>query len=515
MKTGQITALFCDRLLPKSKLTRAAWTAAIAVTVVLLLLPWLVRLDGKQHADWQQFLGRFHPLVVHLPIGLLLLVPVLEIAGARQSALREAAGFVLGLGFIGCLSAVTLGYLLAYGSGDIGPGVTRHMWGGITLTIGVLVCLLARPWWTSGSVPRVYPVLLTCVLLLLSWTAHQGGSLTHGSTYLTKYMPAPMKRLLVLGKVQANTVPGSFYARHIDPIFDANCVTCHGQEKVKGGLRLDSYALLMAGGKNGPVIVSGKPEQSLLLKRVTLPFGQKHFMPAEGKPPLKPEEIAWIRAWILAGASPAATAVAGVSIREETEVPLVPVGDYSRMMPEIRRMANGQGAKLTPVSSKPSDGLILNTEDVAGTFGDAQLAQFQKFAPYIVEAELGGTAVTNASFDTLGKFIHLRALHLERTAVTGVGLTKLAPLSQLAYLNLSGTKVTKAALAPLHSMKNLRHVYLYNTPAQPAAVTDSTHAVARNVQVNERLGPVVPTDDHNCRKPDFAGSLDGRLHIAR
>ncbi len=473
--------LFSGRLLANRRLTRAVWLAATAISVALLLLPWLVKLDGKQHADWQQFLGRFHPLVVHLPIGLLLLVPLLEIAGARQPALREAAGFVLGVAFIGCLSALTLGFLLAYGSGDAGLGVSRHMWGGITLTIGVLVCLLARPWWTSGSVPRVYPVLLTAVLLLLSWAAHQGGSLTHGSNYLTEYMPAPMKRFLVLGKVEANTVPGSFYTKHINPIFDANCVTCHGQQKVKGGLRLDSYAALMEGGKQGAAIVPGKPDQSLLLKRVTLPPGQKHFMPAEGKPPLKPEEIAWIRAWILDGASPAAATVAGVSLREQTEAPLVPVGNYSRWMPEILEMANRQGAKLTPVSSKASDGLILNTEDVAATFNDAQLAQFQKFAPYIVEAELGGTAVTDASFDTLSQFTHLRALHLERTAVTGDGLSKLAPLSQLTYLNLSGTKVTKTALAPLHSMKNLRHVYIYNTPAQPAPVAELTHAVARNM----------------------------------
>ena len=104
----------------------------------------------------------------------------------------------------------------------------------------------------------------------------------------------------------------------------------------------------------------------------------------------------------------------GVSIREEpAELPLDPVGDYSALMPEIRQMASGQGAKLMPVSSKPSDGLILNTADVAARFGDAQLAQFQKFAPYIVEAELGRTAVTDASFDTLSKFTHLRALHLE------------------------------------------------------------------------------------------------------
>ena len=42
----------------------------------------------------------------------------------------------------------------------------------------------------------------------------------------------------------------------------------------------------------------------LLLQRVTLPTDDKHFMPAEGRPPLKPEEIAWIKAWIQQGASP-------------------------------------------------------------------------------------------------------------------------------------------------------------------------------------------------------------------
>jgi hypothetical protein len=132
------------------------------------------------------------------------------------------------------------------------------------------------------------------------------------------------------------------------------------------------------------------------------------------------------------------------------------------------------------VSSKPADGLTLYTVDAAAGFGDAQLAQFQKFAPYIVEAELGRTAVTNASFDTLKQFTHLRALHLEDTRITGDGLAKLAPLSQLTYLNLSGTQVTSAAVAPLSAMKNLRRIYLYNTPAQPAPAAQQTQPIARN-----------------------------------
>ncbi len=465
--------------MPKSKSTRLAWIASLALSATLVLLPWLVKLDGRPHADWQQFLGRFHPLAVHLPIGLLVLVPLLEIAGAFRPALREAAAFVLGLALAASLLALTLGFLLAYGSGAAGLLVTRHMAGGITLTIGILLSLLARPSWSTHHAPHIYPALLTCTLLALVWTADQGGAITHGSNYLTRYMPAGLKRLTLLG---ADPPPStSFYAKHINPILDANCVACHGQAKVQGGLRMDSYALLMQGGKDGPVIVAGSADKSLLLQRVTLPPSHKQFMPAEGKPPLRAEEIAWIKAWIQQGASPTAATLAGISLHEERpEPPLQPVGDYSALEPEIHRMQQSQGAKLIPVSAKPEDGLVLYTVDAAGSFGDAQLAQFQKFAPYIVDAELGRTAITNASFDTLRQFTHLRALHLEETRITGDSLSKLATLSQLTYINLSGTQVTSAAVAPLTAMKNLRHVYLYNTPAQPAPAAEQTQPIARN-----------------------------------
>lgn len=465
----------------RARFTRMKLAASLAMSLGLALLPWLFKLDGKPHADWQQFVGRFHPLAVHLPIGLLVLMPLLEVAGRWRPALREAAGFVLGLGLASCLGALALGFLLAYGSGETGAVVTRHMWGGIALTIGALLCLLARPGWLSGELPRAYPALICCVLLALVWTAHQGGSITHGRTYLTQYMPLPMKRLFAAFLLQSNHPDSnSFYAKHINPILDANCVGCHGEAKTKGGLRLDSYELLMKGGKDGPVIVPGHPEKSLLLERVTLPANHKLLMPAEGKPPLKPDEIAWIKAWVQQGASSTVATIAGVQIREDSkELPLQPVGDYSSLMPEILEMEKGQGAKLLPVSGKPSDGLILETVDVARSFGDAQLAPFQKYAPFIVEAELGRTAVTDASFDTLRKFTNLRALHLEGTAVTGDGLAKLTPLLQLTYLNLSGTKVTSIALSSLQTMKNLRHIYLYNTPAQPAPPADTAQPNAR------------------------------------
>jgi len=453
-------------VLRRARLIPRVWIGAICAGIFIVLLPLLFPLDGKPHADWLQFLGRFHPLLVHLPIGLIVLLPLLDFAGTRRQSLREAAGFVLQIALATCVLSIIFGLLLAYGSGEVGTTVTRHMRGGIVLAIELLLCLAVRRSLLVAQRSRLYFLLLTAVLITLAWTAHQGGSLTHGSDYLTRYMQPTLKRFLAPSAVSSH--PNSFFARHIYPVLDTKCVACHGTNKEQGGLRVDSYESLMAGGKDGIVIVPRNPDGSLLLKKVTLPPHDPHFMPAEGRTPLTPDEIARIRAWVLQGASPDAASVPGIFIAEDHEEAPPPVSDYSALVGEIRRMQQSQGAKLVPVSANPSDGLILRTTDVAASFDDAQLAKFQRFAPFIVEAELGRTEVTDASVETLSQFKNLRALHLEGTALSGRTLAKLSSLSQLTYLNLSATRVTSDAVAPLKSTPNLRHLYLFNTPAEPA-----------------------------------------------
>jgi len=461
------------------RIAHSAWLKVACACVALLALPFVFRLDGRAHADWLQFVGRFHPVLLHLPIGLIVLVPVLEMAGRTRPALREAADFVLRGALALALPTLALGYMLAYGSGDTGTTVSRHMWGGIVLCIGLMLCLLVRPVWAAGGQAFIYPALLTATLLALIWTGHEGSSITHGSDYLTRYMPGRLGALL-RSTSTSGASPDSFYAQRVDAVFEAKCVACHGGGTQKAGLRLDSYSNVMRGGKDGPVIVSGKPEASMLLARVTLAPGDPHFMPAEGRTPLTSDEISGIRAWIQSGGTATATNIPGGNpadgrADDRAEPAPQPVGDYSQLMPEILRMETGLGAKLVPVSSKPSDGLILRTVDVAPSFGDAQLAQFQKFAPYVVEVELGRTAVTDASFDTLKTFTHLRALHLEGTSISGNGLAKLSSLTDLAYLNLSGTRVGSQAIAPLRNMPHLRHLYLFNTPAQSSEETSRLH----------------------------------------
>ncbi len=452
-------------------IARSSWLFLAGACLALVALPFVFRLDGRAHADWLQFLGRFHPALLHVPIGLIVLVPMLEIAGARRPVLREAADFVLRAALALALPTLALGYMLAYGAGDTGTTVNRHIWGAIALCIGLLLCVLVRPSWAAGRQPLVYSALLTATLIVLLWTGHEGGSITHGTDYLTRYMPGGLRTLLA-GTGISGASADSFFAQRIHPTFEAKCVACHGGGTQKAGLRLDSYSEVMRGGKDGAVVVPGKPETSMLLARVTLAPGDPHFMPAEGRTPLTSDEVSWIRAWIKTGATATATSIPVDShdalSEGPPEPPPEPVGDYSQLMPEIVRMQHSLGAKLVPMSANPADGLILRTVDAASSFGDAQLAAFEKFAPYIVEAELGRTAITDASVDTLKTFTHLRALHMEGTAITGADLGKLGALTQLTYLNLSGTKVNMQSVAPLRSMPRLRHLYLFNTLAQPS-----------------------------------------------
>src|SRR5262249_4434969 len=255
--------------LRRARTISRVWISVICACIFIVLLPLFFPLDGKPHADWLQFLGRFHPLLVHLPIGLIVLLPLLEFAGTRRQSFREAAGFVLQIALVTCILSIIFGLLLAYGSGEIGTTVTRHMRGGIVLAIALLLCLAVRPSYVAGKQSRSYFILLAAVLITLTWTAHQGGSLTHGGDYLTRYMPPTLKRFVAPSAVSSH--PNSFFARHIYPVLDTKCVACHGTIKEQGGLRLDSYESLMAGGKDGIVIAPRNPDGSLLLKKVTLP----------------------------------------------------------------------------------------------------------------------------------------------------------------------------------------------------------------------------------------------------
>lgn len=90
------------------------------------------------------------------------------------------------------------------------------------------------------------------------------------------------------------------FARDIQPILTDRCISCHGPEKNKDGLRLDTASGVKAGGDGGPVVLAGKSVESKLFARVAA-LGKEKRMPPEGEP-LTDAQLALLRGWIEQGA---------------------------------------------------------------------------------------------------------------------------------------------------------------------------------------------------------------------
>jgi uncharacterized membrane protein len=303
----------------KPRLGALVYVPAIILWAALLYLLREIPPDGREHGNLGQFLGRFHPLLVHGPVAMLALVPLMEILGRipRWSHLRPAAGWLLTLTAVATYFTAVDGWLLGWSGGYRGHDITNHMWAGGGLAVVCGLAAMAR-----GRRPAfAYPVLLSGALVLLVIAGHIGGTISHGEGFLTDKLPTRVRGWLGLAAVPvearvvtaaapaakggpASMDPGNpaFYAVHIAPLFARSCNSCHHAEKHKGGLRMDTYALLMHGGADGKVVNPGDAAGSEIIRRVLLPAADDDFMPSDDDKPLSTDEIQMLEHWIAAGA---------------------------------------------------------------------------------------------------------------------------------------------------------------------------------------------------------------------
>jgi mono/diheme cytochrome c family protein len=104
----------------------------------------------------------------------------------------------------------------------------------------------------------------------------------------------------------ASAKKGVTYATDIKPLFDKSCVNCHGAERPKARLRLDSLEGALKGGEDGKVVLSGNSAGSILVHNIAHAGNPDSYMPPPRNrgniPPLTKEQIGLIRAWIDQGA---------------------------------------------------------------------------------------------------------------------------------------------------------------------------------------------------------------------
>ena len=245
--------------------------------------------------DLSTFLGRMHPLVVHLPIGFLLIAAVFHLASyfPKYDNLGKATELALLLGvFLGVIACL-LGWLLS-NTGDYSYQLLEnHKLSGIGLTALSLILyfFLSDKGKSIIELPKkVLSAIFLSIIALMSYAGHQGANLTHGTEYLTLATLTEIKREIP-EKIEDVLV----FEDLIQPILDKKCTQCHQSSKRKGELVLSSFEGILKGGKNGPIISSGKIEESEIIRRLTLEREHEDFMPSDGKTPLTKNELAILK----------------------------------------------------------------------------------------------------------------------------------------------------------------------------------------------------------------------------
>ncbi len=349
---------------PRARESLVPEVAVVAMSAAVLALYFALKAPLESAPDIVLFLGRFHPLAVHLPIGILLFVAFAEaltLSAALRKRIDPTTPFALGALVVSGFGSFALGQLLASGGGFAAKLAATHR----TLTLFAVLAMggcfvvyrasaRAERAGAAWGLRLAYRGVLGLTVGLLSLGAHYGGSITRGEAYLTKYAPGPIKRLLgpdpqepeTSSPEQASADP-LFFEAVVMPVLKQRCVECHGPETTKGGLRVDTMAAMLKGGDSGPAIVAGQGAKSPLVARMLLPVSDEDRMPPEGKPGPEQAEIALVSWWIDRGAS------AEMRVRDA----LPP--EASRAL--LEKLAGGEAASSAPSTStsattKPNGG---------------------------------------------------------------------------------------------------------------------------------------------------------------
>jgi len=302
--------------------------------------------------------------------------------------------------------------------------------------------------------------------------------------------------LAAVSPALADSTKSQLYTGLVVPILNAKCAGCHGAEKPKGKLRVDSLEALLKGGNEGPSVVAGKVDESPILQRVYLPLDDDEHMPPEDKEQLTEQETAVLAFWVASGAKATGTVaefkpdekalaaanhvLANLPKAKESTVAKADAPKVDPAMEKLVKDTIGRveksGASLMAIAQDTPE-LRFSALNVSKEFTDDKLAELKPIASQIKWMDLARTQVTDKGLAHLAGMANLTRLHLENTQVGDAGLDALKGLSQLEYLNLYGTQVSDAGLAKLSGLKNLKKVFVWQSKVTDAGAAKLAAAI--------------------------------------
>lgn len=406
-------------------------------------------------------IGKFHPLLVHLPIGFFFLALILRVLILRKKITVSESFFrwvLLSTLLVSVLSMAT-GWLLS-GTGEYhGILLSRHQWSAVVFSIMILLLYFTR------NKRPVHDILWGLALLVLTLTGHYGGSLTHGEDFLWTAAAEPV--------VIENAQEARVYEELIRPVLEKKCYSCHGSGKQKGDLRLDSPEFLLKGGEEGPAVEAFHAGKSLLMLRIMLPGSDEDHMPPKGKPQVSAAEQRLLEWWISNGAD---FHKKSRELQQDEEIRALlksfESGEKRDTMPVIPE-EEVKPASTADLEALKNAGILVNPAGQNTRYLEVNFRGVSPAGPALdALGNLGGRVVRlNAAgvqntaewASVCAKLKNLRVLHLQRSSWSDAEMGRLKTLPHLQLLNLSFTRVTDKGLKELASLKELRKLYLYNS----------------------------------------------------
>lgn len=433
--------------------------AVIALTV---LLAFCLATEGYlQLPTLLQWAGRFHLLILHFPIVLVLLLAGL--AWFRPEAV--SAEWVGGMAIIALLTALS-GLFLSLQDTDGGVLLARHKWAGATTAF---LCVGLYAGWgyfyKQKLFKRIYVIALASSLIL---AGHWGGVLTHGSSFLA--YPRVENSI-------ADLPDDPLIFEHlVQPILHKRCVSCHSEAKKKGELLLTSFEALRKGGKNGALFNKNDWHKSLFIKRLELPLAHKEHMPPQGKPQLNEQELSILRWWVAKGASDSLALrhlLPGDSLGELVKS-VIQSGQSRRWshLPKIKDNTIAElGSYFCTIQRLSANADALSVQLYAHPdFSAKDLERLLPLAKNTVALDLSNLPIDDEFMRLVARFKVLERLEIDRTPVTDAGLARLKDMDGLRVLKAYQTRLTDQSLQLLRRWKKLERVYLWETGIPAAAL---------------------------------------------